>query len=165
MNIELDFDEDDLVAANSKSRRFSERLSTSLTVRVRCRESAQYEWSEMSHLVNMSPSGARLTIGHSIEAGQLLHLTMALPSSLRSYDKMERDYCIWALVRNVTSLPKISADKSQFEIGVAFIGKTPPASYRLDPQTRYELRPVPDKNGLWVVRERERVKKEDWETL
>lgn len=146
----------------NKSRRFKERLPLSLQVLIRCRESAQYEWSERSQLMDVSPSGARLTVTHKIEAGQLMRLTMAMPASMRSYDHNEKDYQVWAVVRNVVNLPMVDSDTPQYEIGVAFVGKNPPGGYQLNPDARYELRPAPDKNGLWVLRERERVKN-DWD--
>ena len=56
----------------------------------------------------------------------------------RVFDHVEDQYRIWALVRYVR---KISApDKtSVFDVGVAFIGKRPPASYENEPWNRYEI--------------------------
>ena len=85
-----------------------------------------------------------------------------MPAGLRSYDHDQRDYVVWALVRNVITLPMIEHDTPQFEIGVAFVGKTPPEGYQTNPHARYELRPAPDKNGLWVLRQRERARN-DWD--
>ncbi len=135
--------------------RLHERQQLSLGVRVHCSETADREWEEMTQILDISPLGARLALTRSTEIGQLLHLTLAMPSDLRRYDHSEVEYRVWALVRHIKELESNSNDDpSRFEIGVAFVGSDPPGSYTADPATRYELRPTLPKNGMWVLRKR-----------
>jgi hypothetical protein len=129
-----------------KSRRLRERLKLSLPVRVECRESADFRWIEMSRLMDVTPFGARFGLTHLTEQGRLLHLTLPMPRQLRCFDHVEPQYKIWAVVRNVQ--PHESKDARpqtaktsgpRFEVGVAFVGKRPPASYEQDPSTRYDI--------------------------
>jgi len=141
-----------------KSRRLRERVKLALPVRVHCRETAEHEWSEMSRLVDVTPFGARFGLTHPVERGRLLHLTLPMPRQLRCFDHVEDQYRVWALVRNLAARPQDGADGGdllmRYEVGVAFTGKNPPASYLRDPATLYDVESVPAQGGaLWQVRE------------
>ena len=118
-------------------KRIRERLELKLPVRVRCRETPEIEWTEVTRLVDVSPFGARFTLKHPVEKGRLLHMTIPMPRQLRVFDHVEDQYRVWALVRFVKS--STTAESSVFEIGVAFIGKHPPRSYEEDPAKRYDI--------------------------
>ena len=79
------------------------------------------------------------TLKRPVEKGRLLHMTIPMPRQLRVFDHVENQYRVWALVRYVK--PTMSADgkPSQFEVGVAFIGKQPPRSYEGNPSKRYDV--------------------------
>jgi hypothetical protein len=119
-----------------KPKRGRERLELKLPIRVRCRETVDFEWTEITRLINVTPFGAGFTLKRPVEKGRLLHLTIPMPRQLRVFDHVEDQYRVWALVRRLT--PIQSADSSLFEVGVAFIGKRPPRSYEEDPSKRYE---------------------------
>ncbi len=139
---------------NGKSRRMRERLELSLPARVQCRESEDYEWVELTRLLDVTPFGARFSIARPTEGGRLLHLTLPMPRQLRCFDHVEQQYRVWALVRNVKPLAQTDKDKMpRFEIGVAFIGKHPPASFHTDPTKRYEVATSATQSGMWDVRE------------
>jgi hypothetical protein len=131
-----------------------ERLKLALPVLVRGRESAADEWSEMTHLVDVTPSGARVRLKRQIRWGQLLRLMMALPRQMRCYDFLEQQYLIWGVVRHVTTLVAEGEASAAltFDVGLAFVGKHPPASYEQDPATVYDVENVPGKDGLWQLR-------------
>ena len=138
-----------------KSRRIRERRELKLPVRVRCRETGLSEWTEVTRLTDVTPFGAGFTLKRPTEKGRLLHLTIPMPRQLRVFDHVEDQYRIWALVRHVHSL--VRPDQSViFRIGVAFIGKHPPASYEHEPAKRYELS-TPGKNELPTVAELSRA--------
>lgn len=119
-------------------KRIRERLELKIPVRVRCRETNDLDWSEVTRLKNVTPFGAGFTLKRPIENGRLLHMTIPMPRQLRVFDHVEDQYKVWALVRFIK--PIASADgKSQFEVGVAFVGKQPPRSYETDPSQRYEV--------------------------
>jgi hypothetical protein len=129
-----------------------ERLELSLPVRVQCRERADYDWVEMTRLIDVTPFGARFALSRPTEPGRLMHLTMPMPRQLRCFDFVETQYRVWSLVRNISLLPQ-TEKSSRFAVGVAFIGKRPPASYELDPTKRYEVAGSVTEGGLWMLRE------------
>ena len=131
-------------------RRLYKRKNFSLPVRVRGYESADSSWTEFSHLIDVTPFGARFTIPRLTEVGRLLHLVFVMPRQYRCFDYAEDQYGIWSLVRHVTFLASTGAER--LDVGVAFIGKHPPASYVTDPLMRYEATASPA-GQLWDIRE------------
>lgn len=136
-----------------------ERIKLALPVRVQCRESAEHEWVEMSRLIDVTPFGARFALTHPTERGRLLYLTLPMPRQLRCFDHVEDQYRVWALVCNVNTRPEFGAGGGdiRFELGVAFTGKRPPASYAKEPATLYEVDSVSADDNMWKVREVERT--------
>lgn len=119
-------------------KRIRERLELKLPVRVRCRETEDLEWTEITRLIDVTPFGAGFTLKRPVEKGRLLHMTIPMPRQLRVFDHVEDQYRVWALVRYVrqTGTP---GGAQQFEVGVAFVGKQPPRSYEGNPARRYEI--------------------------
>jgi hypothetical protein len=149
---------------DGKTRRKRERLELNLPVRVHCRETLDHEWVELTRLIDVTPFGARFSVARPTEPGRLLHLTMPMPRQLRCFDHVEPQYRVWALVRNVKPVPKGDGVMPRFEVGVAFVGKRPPASFELDPTKRYDVAPSPAETGLWEINEmgeRAHVKSDD----
>lgn len=140
---------------DGKSRRMRERLELSLPVRVYGRESEDHEWVEQTRLVDVTPFGVRLTLSRPTEPGRLLHLTLPMPRQLRCFDHVEDQYRVWALVRNVRVLEAVGDKPPRYEIGAAFIGKRPPASFEKDPTTLYQVASSATDTGLWNVSEPE----------
>ena len=120
-------------------KRIRERLELKLPVRVQCRETPDFEWVEITRLIDVTPFGAGFTLKHAVEKGRLLHLTIPMPRQLRVFDHVEDQYKVWALVRYIRPLPPESDNVPIFEVGVAFVGKQPPRSYEADPAKRYEI--------------------------
>ena len=119
------------------NKRIRERLELTLPVRVHCRETPDFEWTEITRLLDVTPFGAGFTLKRPTERGRLLHMTIPMPRPLRVYDHVEDQYKIWALVRYV--IPGEDKKNSSFEVGVAFVGKRPPTTYEEDPSKRYEI--------------------------
>jgi hypothetical protein len=119
-------------------KRIRERLELKLPVRVRCRETAEMEWSEITRLLDVTPFGAGFTLKRPIERGRLLHMTIPMPRQLRVFDHAEDQYKVWAVVRYVRPLTP-DVKPPQFEVGVAFVGKQPPRSYEANPAKRYDV--------------------------
>ena len=122
-----------------KWKRIRERLELRLPVRVRCRETAELDWSEVTRLTDVTPFGAGFTLKRPIEKGRLLHMTIPMPRQLRVFDHVEDQYRVWALVRYVRPMASADGKTPQFEIGVAFVGKQPPRSYEANPSQRYDV--------------------------
>ncbi len=109
----------------------------------------------MTRLLDVTPFGAGFTITRPTEIGRLLHLTLPMPRQLRCFDHVEQQYRVWALVRYVRPLPNTEKDTVRFEVGVAFVGKRPPASFETDPTRRYDVAPTATESGMWVLMEHE----------
>ncbi|MDQ2976288.1 MAG: hypothetical protein M3R69_12885 [Acidobacteriota bacterium] len=122
-----------------KIHRGRERLELKLPVRVRCRETPDFEWTEITRLLDVTPFGARFTLKRPVEKGRLLHMTIPMPRQLRVFDHVEDQYRVWALIRNVKAASTPEDKAVVFEVGVAFIGKRPPRSYQDDPAKRYVI--------------------------
>ena len=120
-------------------KRIRERLELKLPVRVRCRETADMDWSEVTRLIDVTPFGAGFTLKRPVEKGRLLHMTIPMPRQLRVFDHVEDQYKVWALVRYVRPVETADGKPSQFEVGVAFVGKQPPRSYEANPSQRYDV--------------------------
>jgi hypothetical protein len=105
---------------------------------VHCRESLDFEWIEITRLIDVTPFGAGFTLKHPTERGRLLHMTIPMPRQLRVFDHVEDQYRVWALVRYARLLEWTVQKGSLFEVGVAFVGKHAPRSYNEDPSRRYE---------------------------
>lgn len=122
------------------------RLPLKLPIRVFCKESDDYQWTEQSRLLDVSPFGAGFTLTRPVEVGRLIQLSIPLPLKLRCYDHAEPMYSVWGLVRHASSLPVAQPQQATlFRIGVGFVGKQPPSSYQEDPTLIYD--PLPIKVG------------------
>ena len=117
-------------------KRIRERLALHLPVRIQVRETLDFEWTEVTRLTNVTPFGAGFTLKRPTEKGRLLHMTIPMPRQLRVFDHVEDQYRIWAVVRYMKAS---AAEKGVFDVGVAFIGKRPPASYEKEPWKRYDI--------------------------
>jgi hypothetical protein len=136
--------------------RIRARLSLKLPIKVLCRESLDYQWTEKSRLIDVNQFGAGFTLTRPVEVGRLIQLTAPLPHQLRCFDQLEPMYSVWSLVRHISV---VQEDPIMFRTGVAFVGKRPPASYEEDPASLYD--PLPIKVGhsmMWSVTRRPPVK-------
>lgn len=120
-------------------KRIRERLELKLPVRVHCRETPDFEWTEITRLIDVTPFGAGFTLKRPVDKGRLLHMTIPMPRQLRVFDHVEDQYKVWALVRYLRTLSAQNDTSPIFEIGVAFVGKRAPRSYDGDPSRRYEI--------------------------
>ena len=77
--------------------------------------------------------GAGVHVSHPVRVGEVLHLSVPLPTSLREYDLTEGSYKVYALVRSI----RPSATGSR--VGVVFLGRHPPKGSQFDPAQRDSL--------------------------
>jgi len=131
-------------------------MRLSLPVRVVCREGAGGEWTEQTRLEDVTPFGASFRLPRPVDVGRLVHLHMPMPRQLRCFDHIEDQYRVWALVRRVTVAGETAGGGQLFELGVAFVGKHPPASYQADPKTRYGIAADPTEQNLYRADERQK---------
>lgn len=120
------------------------RLPLKLPIRVACRETAEYQWTEKSRLIDVNQFGAGFTLTRPVEVGRLIRLVIPLPIQLRCFDHSEPLYSVWGLVRHASAIPRAEHQLSAlFRVGVGFVGKQAPLSYEEDPTLRYEPLTIP----------------------
>ena len=122
----------------------------SLYTVVKGKEGSEKAWKEVADIISVSASGAGFFLPRACEVGRLVSLIMPLPAHLRAFDHDQELYRVWGLVQHCY---EASNEKGKgFQVGVAFVGKDCPASYKKDPATSYRISGMgPD--GLWKVTE------------
>jgi len=122
----------------------------SLHAVVKGRKEGDRQWKEAAKLISVSPTGSSFNLPRRCEVGTLVSLMIPLPAHMRCYDYDKEFYRVWGLVQHCE--PMTSDDRSNFHIGVAFIGKHSPPSYKTEPQQYYHITGV-DEDGMWTVAE------------
>jgi hypothetical protein len=135
--------------AEKESRRI-QRISLPLPSRVEVKVDRNISWSEVTRLTDVSAFGAGFSLNRPLKRGRLALLTVPMPRTLRCFDFADAQYRVWGLVRRC--IPVRSPDGARYSIGVAFIGKNPPAKYIDDPSTLYEITHR-EEEGLWHIAE------------
>ena len=152
------------VSLGGKERRRRERMRLSLPLRVVCHEGADDQWTELARLEDVTPFGASFRLRRPIDVGRIVHLHMPMPRQLRCFDHIEDQYRVWALIRRVTLAGETERGEQLFELGVAFVGKHPPASFKAEPRTRYQIAADPTDQNLYRADEQKRAFVEDRDT-
>ena len=137
-------------SVSEKEDRRIQRIGLALPIRIEGKINQEVAWSEITRLQDVSAFGAGFVLNRPVKRGRLVALTLPMPRQLRCYDYMEPQYRIWGLVRRCIGIRSNGAETVQYAIGVAFIGKYPPLSYKQDPAKLYEITQIEDK-GLWNV--------------
>jgi hypothetical protein len=135
-------------SVSEKEDRRIQRIGLALPIRIEGKVNPEVLWSEITRLQDVSAFGAGFVLNRPVKRGRLVSMTMPMPRQLRCYDYMEPQYRIWGLVRRCIGIKKSDADK--YAIGVAFIGKNPPTSYKENPAKLYEITQLEEK-GFWHV--------------
>jgi hypothetical protein len=124
--------------------------TTPLHAVVKGKDAGDRPWKEVSELISFSATGASFNLPRQCEAGTLVLLMIPIPTHLRCYDYDKEFYRVWGLVQHCA--PILADDTSKFHVGVAFIGKNSPASYKKDSTQHYRITGV-NGDGLWGVAE------------
>ncbi len=133
-----------------QDRRSSTRSEVSLSAVVKGRESAEEYWKEETRIVTISRLGASFNLERECSVGRIVLLTTQMPNSLRTYDRDKKLYSVWGLVQHCSPVP--GSEGSNFQVGIAFIGKYAPDSYAEDPQKTYRIVGM-DEYGFWTTGE------------
>lgn len=130
--------------------RRSDRLSTDLKTIVQVKESLTESWKEVVDITTVSRNGAGFSLTRSVSVGRLVSLVLPLPNEFRAYDDDKDLYPVLGLVQHCT---EVTIDgTTSFQIGVGFVGKEVPESYKQDPAQNYRFTGV-GQNGLWLITE------------
>ncbi len=105
----------------ARERRRHRRWPLRLPVRVQGRDTDGSILEEMSSCDDACPGGVSLRLQHPVRQGQVLFLSLPLPSRFRQYDVTAQSYRVYALVRSVVQVPGRGA-----RLGLLFYGRTPP---------------------------------------
>jgi len=117
---------------------------------VKGKENGDRPWKEVSDLISFSATGASFKLRRRCEPGTLILLMVPLPAHLRCYDFDKESYRVWGLVQHCAAL--VADGTSKFHVGVAFIGKNSPYSYKKDASQHYRIAGV-SADGMWKVAE------------
>jgi len=130
--------------------RKDERLETNLQTLVRVKESEDETWKEVVNVTGVSQLGAGFDLSRPVTVGRLVALVLPMPPEFRAYDRDESAYAVMGLVQYCNK--SNSDDGIIYHVGVAFIGKQVPESYKTSPLQSYRISGMsPD--GLWQITE------------
>ena len=137
-------------ASENENRRI-QRISLPLPIRVEVRLDNKVSWNDITRLSDVSAFGAGFTLNRPVKRGRLLQLTLPMPRQLRSFDYGEPQYRIWGLVRRCIPVNK-PGTPPEYSVGVAFIGKNPPAGFIEHPAMLYDIAYRDNGDGFWHLR-------------
>jgi len=135
----------ELLKVNADSR------TMSLHAVVKGRKEGDRPWKEVANLLTFSSTGASFNLPRECLVGTLVSLMIPLPAHMRCYDFDKEFYRVWGLVQHCEPMA-VSKDGENFHVGVAFIGKNCPDSYRQNPRQYYRIAGV-NADGMWGVEE------------
>lgn len=127
-----------------------ESVSPSLFAVVKVKESSGSSWKETADVVSVSSTGAGFYINRECQVGRLVALVIPLEPHLRCYDHQKELYAVYGLVQHCQMIS--TGDTAGYHVGVAFIGKHAPKSFREDPAQSYRICGM-DEDGLWKINE------------
>ena len=130
--------------------RHNHRVPADLETIVRVKESAEETWKEITSVSTVSRNGAGFTLSRPVVVGRLVALLMPLEPSLRAYDKKEENYPVMGLIQYCNE--GLVDDEKVYHVGVGFVGRTVPESYKADPRQSYHICGM-DEEGLWKIAE------------
>lgn len=104
---------------------------------------------ETAEVISVSPTGAGFYLKRECKPGRLVSVMLPIEAELRYYDQDRELYRVWGLVQHCH---RLTSDDPGFHIGIAFIGKNAPDSYRADPMQSYRICGM-NEDGLWKVQE------------
>lgn len=108
----------------SVERRRCERFKLTVPVLIAGYDPTGGKWQEVTKTVDVSRIGVALRMRKRVKHGLVVHITLPLPTKLRSHGFSEAGYNMYAIVRRVESLIE-----GMRVVGLEFIGASPPADY------------------------------------
>lgn len=130
--------------------RHNHRVPADLETIIRVRESAKDSWKEITTVSTVSRNGAGFMLKRPVVVGRLVTLLMPLDPMLRAYDKKEELYPVMGLVQYCNE--GLVDNAKIYHVGVGFVGRTVPESYKADPRQSYHICGIDDE-GLWKIAE------------
>lgn len=117
---------------------------------VKGKETPDTTWKEVVEIASVSATGAGFFIPRELKVGTIVAVMLPLAAHLRCYDHDKELYRVLGLVQHCQ---QISGDESAgYHVGVAFVGKHAPESYKENPKQNYKICGM-NENGLWKITE------------
>lgn len=129
-----------------------DRGQAELQTIVQVKESHEETWKEVAKVLSVSKNGAGFILSRPCVVGRLLTLVMPLDPDLRAYDKKKDVYPVMAIVQYCNPTPVDG--ETRYHVGVGFVGKKIPDSFKADPTQSYRISGM-KQDGLWSISEAE----------
>lgn len=124
--------------------------SVALKTLVKVRESNNEIWKEVTDVTTVSKNGAGFDLTRPCAVGSLITLVLPMPRELRAYDQEEKLYPVMGIVQYCNEGQENG--ETVHHVGVGFIGKIVPGSFRINPLQSYRITGM-SSDGLWTVTE------------
>jgi hypothetical protein len=112
----------------SAERRRCERFKLTVPVLVAGYDCTGGKWQEVTKTIDVSRIGVALRMRKRVKHGLVVHITLPLPTKLRSHGFSEAGYNMYAIVRRIE--PVVDGMRV---VGLEFIGASPPTDYLYKP--------------------------------
>lgn len=117
---------------------------------VKGKDTPDTTWKEVVEVGTVSATGAGFFIPRELKVGTIVAVMIPLAAHLRCYDHDKELYRVLGLVQHCQ--PVTGGDGTGFHVGVAFVGKHAPESYKENPHQNYKICGM-NENGLWKITE------------
>jgi hypothetical protein len=117
---------------------------------VKGKDTPDSTWKEVVEIGSVSATGAGFMIPRELKVGTIVAVMLPLAAHLRCYDHDKELYRVLGLVQHCQ--PLTGEGGSGFHVGVAFVGKHAPESYKENPHQNYKICGM-NENGLWKITE------------
>lgn len=117
---------------------------------VKGKDTPDSTWKEVVEVGSVSATGAGFFIPRELQVGTIVAVMLPLAAHLRCYDHDKDLYRVLGLVQHCQ--PLTGEGNSGYHVGVAFVGKHAPESYKENPRQNYKICGM-NENGLWKVSE------------
>jgi hypothetical protein len=138
----------------STERRRCERFKLTVPILIAGYDRGGGKWQEVTKTIDVSRIGVALRMRSRVKHGLVVHITLPLPTKLRSHGFSEAGYNMYAIVRRVE--PVIDGVRV---VGLEFIGANPPADYLYKPWATFRTQKWngPERRGEQRVERAEAV--------
>lgn len=116
------------VQQGAVERRRCERFKLSVPVLVAGYDQTGKKWQEVTKTIDVSRIGVAVRMRSGVKHGIVVHITLPLPTKLRSHGFSEAGYNMYAIVRRVEPLTD-----GMRVVGLEFIGASPPTDFIYKP--------------------------------
>jgi len=128
----------------------AEVTASAMQAVVKGKDSPDTTWKEVVEVASVSATGAGFFIPRELQVGTIVAVMVPLEAHLRCYDHDKELYRVLGLVQHCQALT--GEEHSGYHVGVAFVGKHAPESYKDNPHQNYKICGM-NENGLWKVTE------------